>query len=286
MTRYHDQTDRIFVRGVQGAYNLQQELERLRSQPRVRKAKDLKLIDGPQAYSRLRRAQRRNNTDLPAPRRIQPGRKITEARARERGRFLFLMARVRDRQYPVRLERGRCRDCYNNCVHQHFNASETEPARALVIKTKPMYLFLNMLFQQTVEARHKDPAGTGGFRAPRRGRLQPPRRRLLIMAWQNPSSGWMALKTVEVPRGTHEALTAIERNSKRKKVVHPSEMPWELAPQGILKHLINEQMNTRMETVDAYMQIIPRDRSGNTDTSPGASMFSRDTVMTSTRIAT
>ena len=45
---------------------------------------------------------------------------------------------------------------HNNCVHQHFNASETEPARALVIKTKPMYLFLNMLFQQTVEARHKD----------------------------------------------------------------------------------------------------------------------------------
>ena len=52
MTRYHDQTDRIFVRGVQGAYNLQQELERLRSQPRVRKAKDLKMVDGPQAYSR------------------------------------------------------------------------------------------------------------------------------------------------------------------------------------------------------------------------------------------
>ena len=42
---------------------------------------------------------------------------------------------------------------HNNCVHQHFNASTTKPARALVIKTKPMYLFLNMLFQQTVEGR-------------------------------------------------------------------------------------------------------------------------------------
>ena len=30
-----------------------------------------------------------------------------------------------------------------------------------------------------------------------------------------------------------------------------------MSRQGILKHLINEQMNTRMETVDAYMQIIP-----------------------------
>ena len=54
-----------------------------------------------------------------------------------------------------------------------------------------------------------------------------------------------------------DAATAPERNAKRKKIVRPEEMPWELAPQGLLKHLINEQMNTRMETVDAYMQIIP-----------------------------
>jgi gentisate 1,2-dioxygenase len=30
-----------------------------------------------------------------------------------------------------------------------------------------------------------------------------------------------------------------------------------MSRQGLLKHLINENMNTRMETVDAYMQIIP-----------------------------
>lgn len=54
-----------------------------------------------------------------------------------------------------------------------------------------------------------------------------------------------------------DAATANERNSKRKKVVTPDEMPWEMARQGLLKHLINDQMNTRMETVDAYMQIIP-----------------------------
>jgi len=54
-----------------------------------------------------------------------------------------------------------------------------------------------------------------------------------------------------------DAKTAPERNAKRRKIVTPNEMPWELSPQGILKHLINENMNTRMETVDAYMQIIP-----------------------------
>ena len=54
-----------------------------------------------------------------------------------------------------------------------------------------------------------------------------------------------------------DAASAPVRNSKRKKVVTPDEMPWEMARQGLLKHLINDQMNTRMETVDAYMQIIP-----------------------------
>jgi quercetin dioxygenase-like cupin family protein len=54
-----------------------------------------------------------------------------------------------------------------------------------------------------------------------------------------------------------DAAAAPARNSKRRKVVHPEDMPWELSPQGLLKHLLNEAMNTRMETVDAYMLIIP-----------------------------
>ncbi len=54
---------------------------------------------------------------------------------------------------------------HNNCVHQHFNASPDKPARALVIKTKPMYMFMNMLFQQLVEPRPAEPApGAEGYR--------------------------------------------------------------------------------------------------------------------------
>ena len=49
----------------------------------------------------------------------------------------------------------------------------------------------------------------------------------------------------------------------RSNVVAAEDMPWELSPQGLLKHLLNEGMNTRMETVDAYMLIIaPGSRSG------------------------
>ena len=54
-----------------------------------------------------------------------------------------------------------------------------------------------------------------------------------------------------------DAASRPARDAERKKIVRPNEMPWEMSRQGLLKHLINEAMNTRMETVDAYMQIIP-----------------------------
>lgn len=55
----------------------------------------------------------------------------------------------------------------------------------------------------------------------------------------------------------NEATTAPERNAGRSKVVKSCEMPWENSPHGLLKHIVNEAMNTRAETVDAYMQVIP-----------------------------
>src|SRR5467141_1480530 len=54
-----------------------------------------------------------------------------------------------------------------------------------------------------------------------------------------------------------DATEGPTRNAKRRKIVRPEDMPWEMSRQGLLKHLLNAQMNTRMETVDAYMQIIP-----------------------------
>ena len=54
-----------------------------------------------------------------------------------------------------------------------------------------------------------------------------------------------------------EATNAPDVNAKRPKVVKASQMPWENSPHGLLKHIVNEGMNTRAETVDAYMQVIP-----------------------------
>jgi len=47
------------------------------------------------------------------------------------------------------------------------------------------------------------------------------------------------------------------RDAERKKIITPEDMPWENAPQGLLKHLVNDTMNARVETVDVYMQILP-----------------------------
>jgi quercetin dioxygenase-like cupin family protein len=78
------------------------------------------------------------------------------------------------------------------------------------------------------------------------------------MAWGE-SKAWLKGKTSGklYQSMLDDVANAPARNAKRKKIVRPEEMPWEMSRQGLLKHLLNEQMNTRMETVDAYMQIIP-----------------------------
>jgi quercetin dioxygenase-like cupin family protein len=47
------------------------------------------------------------------------------------------------------------------------------------------------------------------------------------------------------------------RDATRKKIITPEEMPWEMSRHGLIKHMVNDKMNTRVETVDIYMQIIP-----------------------------
>lgn len=54
-----------------------------------------------------------------------------------------------------------------------------------------------------------------------------------------------------------EARVAAARDGRLKKVVRPEEMPWEHSPQGLIKHLVNEQMPVRIKSVDAYVQEIP-----------------------------
>ena len=153
--------DRIFVRGVQGAYALQEELERLRSQPRVRKGKQQEFHEGPQAYSRnyIEPGDGLTQTFHLHLEEYAPGGKSQKHGHVNEAAFYILDGKGYEIHDGVRYDwqAGDIAIVHNSCVHQHFNASATEPARALVIKTKPMYLFLNMLFQETVEGRVKTP---------------------------------------------------------------------------------------------------------------------------------
>jgi quercetin dioxygenase-like cupin family protein len=78
------------------------------------------------------------------------------------------------------------------------------------------------------------------------------------MAWDE-TNVWLVggLNQDHYQQLLEDAAAAPARNARRRKIITPAEMPWEMSRQGILKHLLNEHMNTRMETVDAYMQIIP-----------------------------
>lgn len=159
-TMYHNKKDRVFVRGIQGEYNVKAELERLRAVPRVRKAKDLGFIDGPQCFSRhyIEPKDGITQTFHMHLEEYAPGASSQKHGHVNEAAFYILDGEGYEVHDNVRYDwkAGDIAIVHNNCVHQHFNASTDKPARALVIKTKPMYLFLNMLFQKTVQERPVD----------------------------------------------------------------------------------------------------------------------------------
>jgi quercetin dioxygenase-like cupin family protein len=166
---YHSKKDRVFVRSIQGDYGLTAELERLRSMPRVRKASEIAFVDGPQAYSRhyVEPKDGITQTFHLHLEEYGPGGKSQKHGHVNEAAFYILDGRGYEVHDGIRYdwEAGDVAIVHNHCVQQHFNADPHRPARALVIKTKPMYLFLNMLFQKQVEPRATRPAPGGeGFR--------------------------------------------------------------------------------------------------------------------------
>jgi len=169
-SHYHSKKDRVFVRAIAGAYNLKDELKRLRAMPRVRKGRDLKFQDGPQTWSRhyVEPKDGITQTFHIHLEEYGPGGHSQKHGHVNEAAFYILDGRGYEIHDGVRYDwkAGDIAIVHNNCVHQHFNADPDKPARALVIKTKPVYMFMNMLFQQQVEPRPTEPAPGGeGFTA-------------------------------------------------------------------------------------------------------------------------
>ena len=167
-SHFTSKKDRTFVRGIQGNYNLKEELARLRSLPRVLRGKELKFNDGPQAFSRhyMEPIDGLGQTLHIHLEEYAPGGKNQKHGHVNEAAFYILDGEGYEIHDGIRYDwkAGDAVVVHNNCVHQHHNASATKPARALVMKTKPMFLFMNMLFQKTVEPRPTVPAPGGeGF---------------------------------------------------------------------------------------------------------------------------
>ena len=167
-SHYHSKKDRVFVRGIQGHYNLKEELARLRALPRVIKGKTLKFVDGPQSYSKhfVEPEDGMTQTLHIHLEEYAPGGKTQKHGHVNEAAFYILDGRGYEIHDGIRYDwkAGDVAIVHNNCVHQHFNADPDKPARALVLKSKPMFLFLNMLFQKTVIPKPTEPApGAEGY---------------------------------------------------------------------------------------------------------------------------
>ncbi len=170
-SHYHNKKDRIFVRQISGEYSLKEELKRLRSLPRVRKADEIKFLDGPQTFSKhyMEPGDGLGQTLHIHLEEYSPGGKSQKHGHVNEASFYILDGKGYEIHDGVRYdwEAGDVAIVPNNCVHQHNNADPEKPARALVIKTKPMYIFMNMLFQKTVIPRPTEPTEHGVGYEPR-----------------------------------------------------------------------------------------------------------------------
>jgi quercetin dioxygenase-like cupin family protein len=167
-SHYSSKKDRVFVRGIQGQYSLKEELQRLRSQPRVIKGKELRFNDGPQSFSKhfIEPVDGLGQTLHIHLEEYAPGGRTQKHGHVNEAAFYILDGRGYEIHDGIRYDwsAGDVAIVHMNCVHQHFNADPVKPARALVLKPKPMMMFMNLLFQKTVIPRPTEPTPEGrGF---------------------------------------------------------------------------------------------------------------------------
>ncbi|HZU17328.1 MAG TPA: cupin domain-containing protein [Candidatus Dormibacteraeota bacterium] len=106
---------------------------------------------------------------------------------------------------------------HNDCRHQHFNASPTEPALAIVVKPKCTWMMLGLTQQgrDTTVAREE----ADGF---------------------GPRQDWSRLWTPGVDR--------------LRKVVHADQEPWQDTPDGRIKWLARPGMDVRLFGIDVWLE--------------------------------
>jgi quercetin dioxygenase-like cupin family protein len=145
---------RVFVRALEGTYG---ELVReLFSQPRVYRTKDLKWKGGPQTYGKKIINPQANRVTQAIETHIEvyaPGGNNSKHGHMNSAVFYVLKGKGHDVHDGVRhdWQAGDSMIVENACVHQHFSDEEDGECIVLVMKAKPLFLFMHMLFQKVSE---------------------------------------------------------------------------------------------------------------------------------------
>ena len=145
--------ERTFVKALSGDYGLKEERARRLAAPRVIKAKDIPWGSGPNHWNRdiltpdtepFRTQTLHVHMEAEAP-----GNVSHKHGHQNEALFYVLEGRgheIHDGQ-RYEWEAGDLVVVHNDSVHQHFNDDKERPSRVLVIKAKPLWMFLGLIQQ-------------------------------------------------------------------------------------------------------------------------------------------
>jgi len=152
---------RVFVRPVQSSlYSMRDEMQRLRGMPRVIKGDKVRWKGGPVDYTKnfvephtgITQSLHIHYVDL------APQGKSKKHGHQNEALFYILEGKgyeIHDGK-SYEWNAGDLVLIHGGSVHQHFNADPDKPARGIIFKGKPLCMFLNLIFQDFVEASPKE----------------------------------------------------------------------------------------------------------------------------------
>jgi quercetin dioxygenase-like cupin family protein len=154
--------ERVFVRAIKSdKYSLKEERRRQRESPRVYKSSQKPWTSGPVKWNKslLNPGMGLTQTIQAAFEELAPSGK-SQKHGHQNGALMYVLNGVGYDVHDGQRTDWKAGDTLlvpPGVVHQHFNASDTEPCRLLVFKGKPIYNFAGLNYQEYVELAPKEP---------------------------------------------------------------------------------------------------------------------------------
>ena len=149
------QRKRTFVRALEGTYG--EVYKSLYEQPRVYRSPEMKWKGGPWLWGKKvinpQSAQVAQSIEVHVSV-YSPGTKGGQKHGHMNSAVFYILKGkghdVHDGKH-IPWRAGEALIVENSCVHQHFNDDPDDEAVVLVMKAKPLFLFMHMLFQKVVD---------------------------------------------------------------------------------------------------------------------------------------